>query len=360
MPIGWPWSRVSSSASSSAFRSIRSAILQSSCARAAGASERHAPPGAERLARTCDCGIDVGGVRVRDLGDDLSGRRVDRFHCGEQAPPRWGGTAQPDRPRRRAVTCAHERLRVSARGSGAVLSLSCSSGTRSARRRRRRGRAGSGGPGSSSPQRAPMLVTVSSRRERIREVATASLEPPLAGSSPRPWSRRPRRACAGSASRRARRPRSRPARATGRRDAPARSACARRRSSAREAERRPPSPSTTLAQSDSTRSTTLSTTRSRASGTSPRIARSARRSRNGASAHAIPSSPRIRVAVIRATRSGSRPSTRAREHADEHAEAVRALDRVRARAVVEREVAGPENRLAAVLDDERLAARAGG
>ena len=45
---------------------------------------------------------------------------------------------------------------------------------------------------------------------------------------------------------------------------------------------------------------------------------------------------------------------RTREHAHEHAEAPGALDRVRARAVIEREVAGPENCLASVLDDEGL------
>ena len=45
---------------------------------------------------------------------------------------------------------------------------------------------------------------------------------------------------------------------------------------------------------------------------------------------------------------------RAREHAHEHAEARDALDRVRARAVIEREVTGPENCLASVLDDEGL------
>ena len=53
---------------------------------------------------------------------------------------------------------------------------------------------------------------------------------------------------------------------------------------------------------------------------------------------------------------GEQPQRVTRKHADEHPEALAADDGVRPGAVVEREIAAPQDRFAAVLHDERLAA----
>ena len=209
------------------------------------------------------------------------------------------------------------------------------------------------------PQRAPMLVTVSSRRDgsarsrrhpssRRCRIQPETVEP---SSSKSRWRYRFDTCTAAAIS-------------PGASDGSPRRDCAyaraRRRSSAREEGRRPPSLSMTLAQSDSTSSTTLSTTRSRALGdlaANREVGKALEERRDRPRDSAVAADPRRGHP---SDARGLEAEHRAREHAHEHAEVPGALDRVRARAVVEREVAGPKNRLAAVLDDERLAARAGG
>ena len=184
MPIGWPWSRVSSSASSSAFRSISSPILQMSCARAAGASERHAPPGrnASRARATAASTSAALASGTSAMTSPVAGSIVSST-CAVAA------TASPSHvvgdacsiatPASRRCHLRAQRLRVSARLSGAVAAVQL---LRAVLGRREAVGVAEEPAQVGGVRQAPAGADARHRLvppRRIREVATASLEPPL-------------------------------------------------------------------------------------------------------------------------------------------------------------------------------------
>ena len=186
IPIGCPWSRVSSSASSSAFRSIRSATLQSSCARAAGASERHSPSGryASRARATASSTSAGPASGTSAITSPVAGSIVSST-CATDAmrSPSLSGHLQPADSRPALLCVRARRLRVRARVvTRRRARRVVRRGTRSAKRRTRRGKACSDARGSTGPTARrcspPSHHVAPDRRDRddsLRDVACGSM-----------------------------------------------------------------------------------------------------------------------------------------------------------------------------------------